>query len=120
MVQIVRGVFNRVNRLKLPVRRILLDKEFYSLDVFRTLDRRRLAYGLPVPVRRKQGGICQFLGGGAGRFALCATQHQAAPHLYYPGGDRPPLLLSALALTVWLVCLCGGRLAAGCAAPTGV
>ena len=40
MVAIVRDLLNRVRRLGLRVRRVCLDKESYSIAVFRTLDRR--------------------------------------------------------------------------------
>lgn len=82
MVQIVRDLLNRVKRLKLQVRRIYLDKEFYSLDVFRTLDRRKLAYVVPVPVRGKQGGIRQFFGRGHSRWAAY-TLHDTKRHRTY-------------------------------------
>lgn len=51
MVQLVRELLNRVRRLQIRIRRVYLDKEFYSVDVFRTLDRRHLAYVLPIPAR---------------------------------------------------------------------
>lgn len=82
MVSIVRDLLDRVKRLKLPVRRVYLDKEFYSLDVFRTLDRRRLPYILPVPIRGRQGGIQQFFGRGHGRYALY-TLHSTKQHRTY-------------------------------------
>lgn len=82
MVQIVRDLLDRVKRLKIPVRRVYLDKEFYSLDVFRTLDRRNLAYVLPVPVRGQQGGIRQFFGHGQSRYATY-TLHDTKKHRTY-------------------------------------
>lgn len=82
MAQIVRDLLNRVKRLKIPVRRVYLDKEFYSLDVFRTLDRRKLSYILPVPIRGKQGGIRQFFGRGHSRYASY-TLHRTKTHQSY-------------------------------------
>ncbi len=82
MVQIVRDLLDRVKRLKIRVRRVYLDKEFYSLDVFRTLERRRLSYVLPVPVRGQQGGIRQFFGHGYGRYAIY-TLHSTKQHRTY-------------------------------------
>jgi putative transposase len=56
MVAIVRDLLDRVRRLKIRIRRVYLDKEFYAVEVFRTLDRRHLAYIVPVPLRLKQNG----------------------------------------------------------------
>lgn len=53
MVEIVRPLLDRVRRLGIRVRRVYLDKEFYSVAVFRTLDRRHLAYVLPLPMRKE-------------------------------------------------------------------
>ncbi len=51
MVEIVRDLLDRVRELGVPVRRVYLDKEFYAFEVFQLLDRRRLAYVIPVPAR---------------------------------------------------------------------
>jgi putative transposase len=56
MVAIVRDLLDRVRRLNIPVRRVYLDREFYAVEVFRTLDRRHLAYIVPVPLRLKRKG----------------------------------------------------------------
>lgn len=56
MVDIVRDLLDRVRRLKISIRRVYLDKEFYAVEVFRTLDRRHLAYIVPVPVKRSKKG----------------------------------------------------------------
>ncbi len=82
MGQIVRDLLDRVKRLKLPVRRVYLDKEFYSRDVFRTLDRRKLPYVLPVPVRGTHGGIRQFFGHGHSRFETYPLQSRKQPGPY--------------------------------------
>lgn len=57
MDQIVRTLLDRVKRLKLKVRRVYLDAGFASVAVLRTLQRRRLAYLVPLPVRGKSGGV---------------------------------------------------------------
>jgi putative transposase len=82
MVSIVRDLLNRVCRLKIPIRRVYLDKEFYSLDVFRTLDRRNLAYVIPIPIRGKQGGIRQFFGKKQSRYGTY-TMHSTKRHRTY-------------------------------------
>ncbi len=51
MVEIARDLLDRVRELGVPVRRVCLDKEFYALEVFQLLDRRGLAYVIPVPAR---------------------------------------------------------------------
>ncbi len=56
MVSIVRDLLDRVRRLNIRIRRVYLDKEFYAVEVFRTLDRRHLAYVVPVPVKRNKKG----------------------------------------------------------------
>lgn len=55
MVDIARTLLDRVRRLKIFVRRVYLDKEFYAVEVLRMLDRRHLAHVLPVPLRGKSG-----------------------------------------------------------------
>ncbi|MBI3537275.1 MAG: transposase [Chloroflexi bacterium] len=57
MVGIVRDLLNRVRRLNIRIRRVYLDKEFYSVAIFKTLDRRRLAYVMPIPVRGRRKGV---------------------------------------------------------------
>ncbi len=62
MVETVRALLDRVKRLHLRVRRVLLDKEFFAVAVLRTLQRRRLAYLLPVPGRpqaKEMQRLCQ-------------------------------------------------------------
>lgn len=57
MVQIVRALLNRVKRLKIKVRRVYLDKEFYTVAVFQTLDRRGLSYIVPMQARGNRKGV---------------------------------------------------------------
>ena len=57
MEQVVRQLLDRVQRLKIQVRRVYLDAGFSSIPVLRTLKRRRLAYLLPLPVRGRSGGV---------------------------------------------------------------
>jgi hypothetical protein len=82
MVRIVRDLLNRVQRLKIPVRRVYLDKEFYSLEVFRTLDRRKLSYVIPIPICGKQGGIRQFFRKKHSRYETY-TLHSTKQHRTY-------------------------------------
>ncbi len=59
MVAIVRDLLNRARRLGIRIRRICLDKEFYAIDVFRTLDRRGLSYIIPLPLRETLKKMCR-------------------------------------------------------------
>jgi hypothetical protein len=56
MVALVRDLLDRVRRLNISIRRVYLDKEFYAVEVFRTLDRRHLAYIVSVPVKSGRKG----------------------------------------------------------------
>ncbi len=56
MSTIVRDLLDRVARLNIAMRRVYLDKEFYAVNVFRTLDRRHLAYIVPVPMKVARKG----------------------------------------------------------------
>jgi len=57
MVVVVRRLLDRIQRLKIRVRRVYLDKGFCAIEVFRTLDRRGVSYVLPIPVRGRSGGV---------------------------------------------------------------
>ena len=57
MVDVVRRLLNRMKTLGIKVRRVYLDKGFCAIEVFKTLDRRGLAYVVPIPVRGKSGGV---------------------------------------------------------------
>ena len=59
MVQIVRPLLDRLRQLQLPIRRVYMDKEFYSFEVLQTLDRRKLAYVLPLPMRDALQKLCR-------------------------------------------------------------
>jgi len=48
MVALVRQLLNRVRRLGIRLKLVLLDKGFYAAAVFRTLDRRHLTYIVPM------------------------------------------------------------------------
>ena len=62
MDAILGDLLTRVKCLSLRVRRVYVDKEFYSVAVVRRLRRQHLAFVLPVPVRtnsREATRICQ-------------------------------------------------------------
>lgn len=80
MVEIVRDLLDRVRRLNIRVRRVFLDKEFYAVAVFRTLDRRHLGYVVPGPLRGPRSGVQ----------ALCRGRRSyATPYTLHPSGGRP-------------------------------
>ncbi len=79
MVAIVRGLLDRVKRLQIRVRRVYLDKEFYSVEVLRTLARRQLSYVMPLPMR---GGLRQRCQGPRSFYTAYTLQSQA--HGKYP------------------------------------
>ncbi len=82
MVAIVRDLLDCVRRLKISIRRVYLDKEFYAVEVFRALDQRHLAYIVPAPVRGKAGGV-KGLCHGRRSYATAYTLHPThGPH--YP------------------------------------
>lgn len=78
MVTIVRQLLDRVQRLKIKVRRVYLDKGFCSVPVFKTLARRHLSYIVPIPVRGKSGGVRRLFQGRASYqtpYTLTSPQH---------------------------------------------
>ena len=82
MVDIVRQLLDRVNRLQIKVRRVYLDKGFCSVAVLKTLARRRLSYILPVPVRGKSGGVRRVFQGRRSYqtlYTLTSPQHGVYP-----------------------------------------
>ena len=52
-----------VKRLKIRIRRVLLDAGFSAIEVFRALDRRGLSYIVPLKVRGKTGGVRKLFRG---------------------------------------------------------
>lgn len=63
MAAIVGDLLARVRRLGIAIRRLYLDREFYSLAVFRTLDRRRLSYVIALPIKGRHKGLRQLCQG---------------------------------------------------------
>ncbi len=57
MAEIVRWLIKRLKTLKLPIRRVFLDKGFCSKPVFKVLNQHHLSYVIPIPVRGKSGGV---------------------------------------------------------------
>lgn len=57
MAEIVRWLIKRLKSLKIRIRRVFLDKGFCSEPVFKVLDRHKLSYVIPIPVRGKSGGV---------------------------------------------------------------
>ena len=57
MDTVVRWLLDRIKRLKIRLRRVYLDAGFSGVPVLRTLQRRRLPYLLPLPVRGRSGGV---------------------------------------------------------------
>jgi putative transposase len=78
MLNVVHRLLNRVKRLKIKVKRVFLDRAFSSIGVFRTLDRRRLSYIVPLVVRGRSGGVRRLFHGRASYFTsytLASQQH---------------------------------------------
>ena len=63
MADLVQRALKLVKRLKIRIRRVLLDAGFCAVEVFRTLERRHLSYILPLKVRGKSGGVRKLLVG---------------------------------------------------------
>ncbi len=68
MVAIARALLDRVKALGIKVRQVLLDKEFFSQDVFRLLDRRHYRYIIPIPLNFKRGEVRRVCQGRAGHW----------------------------------------------------
>jgi putative transposase len=68
MVAIASALLDRVKRLGIRVRRVLLDKEFFSQDVFRLLARRHYCYILPIPLNFKRSEVRRICQGRAGHW----------------------------------------------------
>lgn len=67
MVEVARRLLDRVKHLKIKVRRVYCDAGFCNIPVLQMLERRRLPYIIPVPVRGKSGGVRKLFVG-ASRF----------------------------------------------------
>lgn len=63
MAGLVKRGLKLVKRLKIRIRRVLLDAGFSAVQVFRTLDRHGLSYIVPLKVRGKSGGVRQLFRG---------------------------------------------------------
>ncbi len=60
---IVAWLLNRLKTLGIRIKRAYFDKGFCSVPVLKTLQRRKLSFILPIPVRGKSGGIRNLFGG---------------------------------------------------------
>ncbi len=82
MVDIARTLLERVRRLKIFVQRVYLDKEFYAVAVFRMLERRHLAYIVPIPLRGKRGhgpALCRTRQSTWATYTMKSHQHGPYP-----------------------------------------
>jgi hypothetical protein len=57
METIVAWLLNRLNSMGISIRCAYFDKGFCSVPVLKTLQRRRLRFVMPIPVRGKSGGV---------------------------------------------------------------
>ena len=57
METIVTWLLNRLKSIEISIRCAYLDKGFCSVPVLKTLQRRKLRFILPIPVRGKSGGV---------------------------------------------------------------
>jgi putative transposase len=57
METIVAGLLNRLKSMGISIRCAYFDKGFCSVPVLKTLQRRKLRFVLPIPVRGKSGGV---------------------------------------------------------------
>lgn len=67
MADLVLRLLKRLKRLKIRIRRVFLDKGFCSEPVFKVLNRRKLSYVVPIPVRGKSGGVRTLFQGKSGK-----------------------------------------------------
>jgi hypothetical protein len=63
MADLVKRALKLVKRLRIRIRRVLLDAGFCAVEVFRTLARRHLSYIIPLRPRGKSGGVRKLLVG---------------------------------------------------------
>jgi putative transposase len=57
MQEIVAWLLNRLKSIGISIKRAYFDKGFCSVLVLKTLERRKIKYILPMPVRGKSGGV---------------------------------------------------------------
>ena len=57
MEKIVAWLLNRLKSMGISIKRAYFDKGFCSVPVLKTLQRRKLGFILPIPVRGKSGGV---------------------------------------------------------------
>lgn len=57
MQEIVAWLLNRLKSIGISIKRAYFDKGFCSVPVLKTLERRKIKYILPMPVRGKSGGV---------------------------------------------------------------
>ena len=74
MDQILEALLARAEGLKIRVRRIFLDKEFYSLAVLRSLRQRQLSFVMPIPVRGRGREMTRICRGRRSHFARYRVQ----------------------------------------------
>lgn len=80
MADLVKRALDVVNRLKIRLRRVLLDAGFCAVEVFRALDRRGLSYIVPLKLRGRSGGVRTLFHGRASYqtgYTLHSPQHGA-------------------------------------------
>lgn len=82
MDETVRQLLNRVEALQIRLRRLLLDKEFYSVAVFQLLRERALSFVLPMPLRANSHGAQRLCRGRRSRWGRYRVQsRQDGSHL---------------------------------------
>ena len=57
MQEIVAWLFDRLKSIGISIKRAYLDKGFCSVPVLKTLQRRKIKFIMPMPVRGKSGGV---------------------------------------------------------------
>lgn len=67
MVDILCWLLERLKSLKIGIRSLFLDKGFCSIPVFKALERRKVSYVVPIPVRGKSGGVRHLFQGKSGK-----------------------------------------------------
>ena len=57
MEKIVAWLLNRLKSIGISIKRAYFDKGFCSVPVLKTLQRRKIKFIMPIPVRGKSGGV---------------------------------------------------------------